>query len=244
VHCTTSNEPFSNHLYVVLKEALPSVHFTIDYFSLKPLIFHKPLNKSLPAITFTNFQHFMHQHPGLKKYVEANQCVGSLLTELNPAQYHKSGLYNEVYRPVDINDQIWFGVGDKNELIAISYSRETAYTEFEQLKLSLIQPQVNLAWKNWKQTRALKTQLLQLQTAQIQSDQQATHAAAMQHALQSLTRRQREIVEQISAGRTNQQISAALNISTRTVEKHIENICTALDVRSRAAILYKTGQNR
>ncbi|MGE4489035.1 MAG: response regulator transcription factor [Kiritimatiellales bacterium] len=241
VHRTLSNEPFTNHLYVVLKDALPSVHFTIDHFSLKPLTMLEPLNQSLPDITFTMFQRFMHQHPGLQRYAEANQRRGSLLTELDPARYHKTELYNEVYRPVDINDQVWLAVGDRHELIAASYSRETAYTEHELLKLSLIQPQIHIAWKNWQRTRTLEKQLQDLQASRIESDEQARAALAIKNALQSLTPRRREIVELVAAGRTNLEIAADLKISRRTVEKHLEYIFAALGVRTRTALIYETG---
>ena len=243
-HRTSSNEPFTNHLYVVLKDALPCVHFTIDHFSLKPLTFHEPLNQSLPDITFTMFQRFMHQHPGLQRYSGNNQHIGSLLNELELNHYRKTELYNEVYRPVDIHDQVWVAVGDRNELIAASYSRETAYTEHELLKLSFIQPQIHIAWKNWQRTRELEAQLQNLQESRIQLDEQARAATAMKCALETLTPRRREIVELVAVGKTNLEIAADLKISCRTVEKHLEHIFNAVGVRTRAALLYETGLNR
>lgn len=239
VHRTTSSEPFTNHLFVVLKEALPGIHFTIDRFTLTPLTLHKPLNESLPDSTFRLFEIFMHEHPGLLQYMAANQQVGSMLTALPPSQYRKTALYNEVYRPVNIDDQIWLGVGDRHELIAASFSRDTAYTELDHLKLALIQPQIHIAWKNWQRIRALETQLGDLKASPIQSGEQARKAKNMERALQALTPRQREIVDRVAAGKTNREIAADLKISPRTVEKHLEHIFTALGVRSRAAIPYE-----
>ena len=244
VHRTSSNEPFTNHLYVVLEKALPGVHFTIDHFKLAPLSLHLSMNQSLPRTTIELFNHFIHQHPGLQLYLQAKQCVGSLLTVLGPSQYHKTELYNEVFRPVDVNDQIWLGVGDRHEIIAASYSRDTAYTKSDLLTLSLIQPQIRIAWKNWQRTRALEKQLQNLQESRIQSDEQAHAAATMKQALDSLTPKRREIVDQLAAGKTSREIADDLNISRRTVEKHLEHIFAALNVNSRTALLYETGLNR
>ena len=241
VHCCSSDEPFNNHLYVVLNEALPGIHFTIDHFTFSPLTLHQPINKTLPDITFTMFEHFMHQHPGLQQYASDGFSVGSLLTALDPHDYQQTELYNEVYRPVDINDQVWMGIGNNSELIAASYSRDTAYTQLEHLTLTLLQPQIQIAWNHWRHTRDLETQLQQLKESQIQSDEQACKAAAMKRRRDALSPRRREIVELIAAGKTNPQIAAELHISRRTVEKHIEHIFAAVGINSRATLRHKTG---
>jgi RNA polymerase sigma factor (sigma-70 family) len=236
VHGTVSTEPFTNHLYVILEKALPGIHFTIDHFKLTPLTLHSSMNRSLPRATIEMFNHFVHQHPGLQQYLASNLCVGSLLTALGPSRYRKTELYNEVFRPVDVNDQVWLGVGDRHEIIAASYSRDTAYTELDLLELSLIQPQIHIAWKNWQRTRALEAQIQNLKT-----DEQDCAAAAMKRALESLTPRRREIVELIADGKTSREIAEELKISRRTVDKHVEHIFNALGVRTRTALLYETG---
>ena len=237
-HGAASNEPFTNHLYGVLKEALPSIHFMSIRFALSPLALTQALNESLPTRSFKNF---MHQHPGIRSYCATRQKVGSLLTELDPADYRKTELYNEIYRSFDIEDQVWIGVGNRNEVIAISYSRDNAYTEQDLLTLSLIQPQAQIAWENWQRTRAFKTQLQNMQESRIQSDEQARAAAAMKRKFDALTPRRREIVELVAAGKTNLEIAADLKISYRTVEKHLEHIFNAVGVRNRTALLYETG---
>ncbi|MDF7798318.1 helix-turn-helix transcriptional regulator [Pontiellaceae bacterium B1224] len=224
LHCTCSAEPFSNHLYVVLSQALPSIHFMSIHFLLSPLVLKQAINQSLPDQSFKGFIRYMHQHPGIQRYCASNQPVGTLLTELSPVEYRMTELYNEVYRPADIEDQAWIGVGDRKELIALSYSRDTAYTERDLLMLSMIQPQANIAWKNWKRIRALEKQLKELQTAQIETEQLAQELSAMQTAIQALTRRQLEVVELVATGKTNVEIADALAISPRTIAKHLEQI--------------------
>jgi len=56
---------------------------------------------------------------------------------------------------------------------------------------------------------------------------------------ESLTEREREVLRLVVAGKTNQQISAALEISEKTVEKHLRGLFAKLGVASRveAAVL-------
>jgi len=51
-----------------------------------------------------------------------------------------------------------------------------------------------------------------------------------------VTRRERQIAEQVAQGRTNKEIAEALVIAQRTVEGHVQNILTKLDFSSRAQI--------
>lgn len=50
-----------------------------------------------------------------------------------------------------------------------------------------------------------------------------------------LTRREREVLALVAAGKTNPEVAAALTISRRTVKKHLEGIYEKLGVRTRTA---------
>jgi DNA-binding NarL/FixJ family response regulator len=50
-----------------------------------------------------------------------------------------------------------------------------------------------------------------------------------------LTERETEILNLVAEGRTNSEIGTVVNLSTRTVEKHVEHILGKLGVKSRAA---------
>ena len=51
----------------------------------------------------------------------------------------------------------------------------------------------------------------------------------------TLTSRERQILALIARGMTNRAIADALTISDRTVDRHVSNILTKLDLPSRAA---------
>lgn len=57
----------------------------------------------------------------------------------------------------------------------------------------------------------------------------------------NLTKRELEVIELISKGLNNREISEKLYISSNTVRTHIDNIFNKLNVSSRMAILYKMG---
>jgi DNA-binding NarL/FixJ family response regulator len=50
-----------------------------------------------------------------------------------------------------------------------------------------------------------------------------------------LTARELQVLRLVAAGQTNRSIAADLFLSERTVERHVSNILTRLDVSSRAA---------
>jgi len=60
------------------------------------------------------------------------------------------------------------------------------------------------------------------------------HAAADGVAPTGLTRRETEVLRLVAAGNSNQEIAAALVLSTRTVERHIANLYSKLGARNRA----------
>jgi DNA-binding NarL/FixJ family response regulator len=51
----------------------------------------------------------------------------------------------------------------------------------------------------------------------------------------TLTRRELQVIRLIAAGETNRSIAHALAISERTVDRHVSNIFTKLNLSSRAA---------
>jgi DNA-binding NarL/FixJ family response regulator len=57
-----------------------------------------------------------------------------------------------------------------------------------------------------------------------------------------LTRREHEIAGLVARGLTNRQIGAALHISERTVESHVQHILAKLGLRTRTQIVtWRTG---
>jgi DNA-binding NarL/FixJ family response regulator len=61
---------------------------------------------------------------------------------------------------------------------------------------------------------------------------EARHAAQRSHGL---TKRERQVLRLLAAGKTNKAIAAELCVSRRTVDRHVSNLFDKLGVSSRAA---------
>jgi len=72
-------------------------------------------------------------------------------------------------------------------------------------------------------------------SAQPDLDRVTELAGASRPASGTLTERELQVIRLIAAGETNRSIAHALEISERTVDRHVSNILTKLDLSSRAA---------
>jgi DNA-binding CsgD family transcriptional regulator len=59
--------------------------------------------------------------------------------------------------------------------------------------------------------------------------------AADKRARERLTPKERQVARWLAQAKTNWEIGTILGISTRTVEKHVENLLRKLDVENRTA---------
>ncbi|MER7078607.1 regulatory protein, luxR family [Saccharopolyspora kobensis] len=57
--------------------------------------------------------------------------------------------------------------------------------------------------------------------------------------LPQLTKREKEVLDQLMHGRSNRQIARSLGISERTVKNHLRNLFTKLDVGDRTSAVVK-----
>ncbi|MFI0470737.1 LuxR C-terminal-related transcriptional regulator [Saccharopolyspora sp. 5N102] len=68
--------------------------------------------------------------------------------------------------------------------------------------------------------------------------------AANGHVLSPLTKREREVLDQLVRGHSNREIARSLGISERTVKNHLRNIFTKLGVGDRTSAVVKAlGRN-
>ena len=63
--------------------------------------------------------------------------------------------------------------------------------------------------------------------------------AAPKNAMELLTPREREVLQLISEGHTNQSVAYTLGISVKTVEKHRANVMTKLNVSDLPSLIRK-----
>jgi DNA-binding CsgD family transcriptional regulator len=140
--------------------------------------------------------------------------------------FRKLGIYNEYFRHIPTDDQIAFSVpGTRDgEVIGITLSRsDREFGEADSAVLSSVTaPVTNALRRSATRHRARSA------------------VAAKLHGLADLTSREAQVLELAAAGRTNRAIARAMNVSPRTIAKHLEHTYRKLGVTSRAAAVYRT----
>ena len=75
------------------------------------------------------------------------------------------------------------------------------------------------------------------------SRRSATRAPEVERALDQLTSRELEVLQQIATGRSNAEIAADLFLSTETVKSHVSRVLTKLGLRDRVQAVVYAYQN-
>ncbi len=75
------------------------------------------------------------------------------------------------------------------------------------------------------------------QTADLPSGDSSKESSASDPSQSELSKRELQIVELVAAGLTNQEISAELDISKRTVDNHVSNVLNKTATGNRVALV-------
>ncbi len=244
VHYTNPNEPFSNHAFVILKDAIRSTQFSVDLYLIDPLVLEGALNKGIPDEMVPAYKAYMHQHPLINFFLTPSQTgVRTILTEKSTVEFKEKDLYTEFYKKLDVEDQLLFKLPHRGGGYVISYSRDCAFTEKEQAIMQMVRPHVQIAWQNWQRIRELEQRLQLLEGKAVISEESARQAQAARQLMDCLSPRERDIAELVAQGMGNRKIAETLHISPKTVGKHLENIFTTLNLHHRAALAAKWRQS-
>jgi len=167
------------------------------------------------------FAAYVHEHPLVNYYRETGDAQPVMISDfLSRHDFHRLNLYSEYFRWIQVEYQIAFGLpGTSPEIIGIALNRaEREFTECERDLLSVIHFPLMTALRRARQR------------------QRAREAAT--GALADLTDREIRVLNLAALGRTNSAIAHALDISPRTVAKHLEHIYRKLDVNSRTSAVF------
>jgi DNA-binding CsgD family transcriptional regulator len=244
VHYTNPNEPFSNHAFVVLKNAISSTQFSVDRYRTDPLVLEGALSEGVSNEFHSVYKAYVHQHPLLHLFLAPGQSsFGTILTETSGVEFRKKVLYMEFYRKLGVEDQLAFSLPHKDGVYVIAYSRDRAFTEKEQTIMQVIRPHMQIAWQNWQRIRELEQRLQLLEGKAVISEESAKQACEAKQLMDRLSPRERDVAELVAQGMENRKIAETLHISPKTVGKHLENIFTALNLHHRAALAAKWRQS-
>lgn len=169
----------------------------------------------------------LHEHPLIRHFSETgdNQPV-RISDVVSQQQFHRLGIYAEFFRPISIEHQIAFALPPRDSVLTgISLNRARGdFSEEDRAVLSVLTGPLNRAMGRARRRHAASAAL-------------ETTASA---DLGRLTDRELQVLELAAQGRTNHAIARTLDVSPRTIAKHLEHVYHKLGVTSRAAAVYRT----
>jgi DNA-binding CsgD family transcriptional regulator len=176
------------------------------------------------------FTAHVHEHPLINYINETGDDEPVKISDvLGRQQFHSLGIYADFFRPIRVEHQIGFNLPPNDGLFtAIALNRASGdFTEQDRAVLSAVAGPLNRAMHR---ARSRHTAHAALETA------------ASAYA-DNLTDREVQVLELAAQGRTNHAIARILDVSPRTIAKHLEHIYRKLGVTSRAAAVYRTARD-
>jgi DNA-binding CsgD family transcriptional regulator len=179
------------------------------------------------------FASHVHEHP-LVAYYQMSGDPGPVKISdfLSQRQFHRLGLYADFYRSLAVEHQMALALpAQGKQIVGIAFNRSrTDFTEQERAVLAVLHGPLASGLERAR-LRNLAQQALAAAAAP--PVMQPGAAAAAEPA--ELTSREAQILQLVAAGRTNTAIARTLDVSPRTIAKHLEHIYRKLGVTSRAA---------
>ncbi len=181
------------------------------------------------------FAAYVHEHPLANYYRQTGDARPIMISDfLGRQDFHRLNLYGEYFRWIPVEYQIAFGLpAAGSEIIGIALNRaESDFTEDERDLLSVIRVPLMTALERARQRQRAREGL-------------ATATSGALAGLTDLTDREMRVLRLAALGRTTSAIARALDVSPRTVAKHLEHIYRKLDVTSRtsAVVAALTGRS-
>jgi DNA-binding CsgD family transcriptional regulator len=175
------------------------------------------------------FDAYFFEHPLVRQHGRNPDAVTCGIGDLVPASaFHRTPLYNEYYRAIGIDHVVAVPIHvDRRFLVSFVLNRNKHdFGEDDRAMLELMRPHL--------------ANLYRLGIAIDRAREAPAHVdGALQRAQVPLTPREREVLDWLSAGKTNRDIAAILGASARTVEKHLERIYEKLGVETRTAAVMR-----
>ena len=171
------------------------------------------------------FAAYAHEHPLVNHYRETGDGRPLMISDfLSRQSFHRLSLYGESFRHIPVEYQIAFGMpGLGRDIIGIALNRAASdFTEDDRDLLSVLRFPLMTALQRAHQRQRVRDGL----------------AAMTSAPLTDLTDREVHVLRLAALGRTNHAIAHALDVSPRTVAKHLEHIYRKLDVTSRSSAVF------
>jgi DNA-binding CsgD family transcriptional regulator len=178
--------------------------------------------RALSPASYEAFSEFLHQHPLINHYETARDGVALRMSDVvSRAEFRRLDIYQHAYRPRPTEYLLAVqlpGPGPGTKAFALNRARRD-FTETDRDLLNLVRGPLAEG----------------LRRAAARHRAHRALASSPEQRLAALTEREVQVLELVAAGRTNVAIAHTLEVSPRTVAKHLERIYRKLGVGNRAA---------
>jgi DNA-binding CsgD family transcriptional regulator len=217
-------EEFRLTLLDALHRAVRCDWVSINEVGPVPGDFWGMVEPQLPPESGEIFARYMHQNPLVAYMMETRHGTARRLSEMiTPAEFHRLDVYREFYGQIGVEHQIAFTLPQTPpRLLGIALSRRRGdFDDADRDLLNAARPYLIQSYRN---------------AVAFQSVRATVGAEALVAALRGagLTPREAEVMGLLARGRSNADLAAALDISGRTAEKHVQNAFAKLGARTRS----------
>ncbi len=186
-----------------------------------------------------DFHQVFAQHPGLAAYRSGRLRVGgaAAMSDLaRPAELRRLPLYVDFYAGQGTVDQLLcMTTLDRRHGTNLAFNRSrVGFSDRDRVLVELVAP-------HFAQAMDRRARFAALARAAGQAVRHADRLREAAAALDELTPAERRVVDRLAGGLTDREIARCLEISPRTVHKHLENVYRKLGVTGRATLIALLG---
>jgi DNA-binding CsgD family transcriptional regulator len=180
------------------------------------------------------FDRYFFAHPLVCEHGRNPCAVTKRVSDLLPeAEFRRTPLYGDYYRSIRIDHVMAVPIYvDRRYLVSFVLNRSKRdFSDRDRAYLELIRPHLGDFYR-------LSVAASRAEHAPAPRENAAYSIA--HPAAPALTARERDVLHWLAAGKTDRDIGAILNISPRTVHKHLQRIYEKLGVETRTAAVMRT----
>jgi DNA-binding CsgD family transcriptional regulator len=183
-------------------------------------------------------RHFF-THPLVRYHgFEGGHLPQRISDSLSAREFRGSDLYNEYYRKIGIHHAMAVPVEvAQGNLVSFVLNRSSRdFTDRDRARADLVRPILSSLYK--RACASTRLQLLDERSEEPEGSRETCPGISPKRpesVLNSLTRRERDVLRYVALGKTDHDVASLLVISRRTVQKHLEHIYIKLGVETRTA---------
>lgn len=223
-------DEFRRGLLDALRRAVPADWIALNDIGPEPQTILVIIDPPASTDLFEKFKRYSDENPLIQRYARTRDGRAVRFSDLISAdQLHALSVYRQVYKPIGIEHQIAFTLpNDADRILGVVLARSDGdFTDGERDLLDAARPFLIQAYRN-----ALRYGRLLATKGRPRPTQPAPEIERL--VALGLTRRQAQILQLPAIGATERDIATHLQISQRTVQKHLERCYRTLVVASRS----------